>query len=132
MIYAVIKTESGFDSSAVSSKGAIGLMQMTPLTFNWLTNEKLDEGLDEGMLYDPETNIRYGVYYLSSLYRKYKNWDTAIAAYNAGPGNVDEWLEIEEYSSNGITLKKIPFKETRNHIKKVNRSLDYYDKLYND
>ena len=132
MIYAVIKTESGFDSSSVSSKGAVGLMQMTPSTFDWLTNEKLDEGLDKGMLFDPETNIRYGVYYLSTLYRKYKNWNTAVAAYNAGPGNVDEWLGIEEYSSNGITLKKIPFKETRNHIKKVNRALDYYNKLYND
>ena len=131
LVYAVIKTESGFDSSAVSDAGAIGLMQMMPDTFTWLTNDILRDRLAQGMLYDPETSIKYGVYYLSSLYSKYNNWDTALAAYNAGPGNVDDWLADEKYDKNqdGV-LDKIPFKETNNYVKKVNRALEAYDKLY--
>ena len=56
IIYAVIKTESDFDSSALSPDGAIGLMQIMPETFAWLT-DLLDESYESGMLYDPETNI---------------------------------------------------------------------------
>lgn len=130
IVYAVIKTESGFDASAKSSAGAIGLMQLMPDTFEWLTDSKLCEFLDAGMLYDPDTNIKYGVYYLSLLFGIYKNWDTALAAYNAGPGNVDEWLLDPTYSSNGVTLNDIPFKETRNYVKKVNRACEKYKELY--
>ena len=131
LVYAVIKTESGFDSSAVSDAGAVGLMQIMPDTFAWLTNDILRDRLAQGMLYDPETSIKYGAYYLSSLYAKYNNWDTALAAYNAGPGNVDDWLADERYDKNqdGV-LDKIPFKETDNYVRKVNRALDAYDKLY--
>ena len=60
LVWSVMKTESGFDSSAVSSKGAVGLMQMMPSTFEWLTDDILREYLGIGMLYDPETNIKYG------------------------------------------------------------------------
>jgi soluble lytic murein transglycosylase len=131
IVYAVMKTESGFDSSAVSDVGAVGLMQMMPDTFTWLTNDILRDRLAQGMLYDPETSIKYGVYYLSSLYAKYNNWDTALAAYNAGPGNVDDWLADEKYDKNqDRVLDKIPFKETNNYVRKVNRALDAYDKLY--
>jgi soluble lytic murein transglycosylase len=131
LIYAVIKTESGFDSSAVSKAGAIGLMQLMPDTFTWLTNDKLRDRLAQGMLYDPETSIKYGAYYLSFLYSQYNNWDTVLAAYNAGPGNVDSWLADERYDNDqdGV-LDKIPFKETNNYVKKVNRALQAYDELY--
>lgn len=131
LIYAVIKIESGFDQSAVSDAGAIGLMQMVPDTFLWLTNDRLKDRYSEGMLYDPNTNIKYGVYYLSTLYTKYGSWDTALAAYNAGPGNVDDWLSDPKYNANGDSaLDEIPYKETRNYIKKVNRARSMYDKLY--
>ena len=98
LVFAVIHTESSFDSGAVSSAGAVGLMQMTPDTFAWLTDEILFEHLENGMLYDPETNIRYGTYCLSYLYDRYGNWETAIAAYNGGLGNVDKWLEDDKYA----------------------------------
>ena len=130
IVYAVIKTESGFDASAQSGAGAIGLMQLMPDTFEWLTDSKLCEYLDRGMMYDPDTNIRYGVYYLSYLFGRYRDWSTALAAYNAGPGNVDEWLADAEYSSDGVTLKRIPFKETRNYVKKVNIASEKYKSLY--
>ncbi len=136
LVYAVIKTESGFDSSAVSGKGAIGLMQMMPATFEWLTDDILREYLGIGMLYDPETNIKYGTYYLSRLYNRFGDWDTALAAYNGGEGNVSEWLKDKKYSDDGIKLKtdKIPdeFSETKNYVKKVNKALKKYKELYNN
>ena len=74
VIYAVIRTESHFDSAAVSRAGAVGLMQLMPETFLWLTNDMLGEHLSEAVLYDPETNIRYGTYLLSRLYTRYGDW----------------------------------------------------------
>lgn len=131
LVYAVMKTESNFVSSARSNAGAVGLMQIMPDTFKWLTYDCLRERLGEGMLYNPETNIKYGIYYLAMLYDMYGNWDTALAAYNAGPGNVDEWLNDPEYADEeSNTLKKIPYKETRNYIKKINKALDNYNELY--
>ena len=131
LIYAVIKTESKFDSSAESSAGALGLMQMMPDTFSWLTNDRLGDRFSTGMLYDPETNIKYGVYYLSWLYDRYADWDIALAAYNAGPGNVDKWLEDPAVSDIETgKLINIPFKETREYVKKVNKALGKYESLY--
>ena len=133
LVYAVIKTESKFDSSAESSVGAIGLMQMMPDTFLWLAKDKLGDKFPAGMLYDAETNIKYGVYYLSWLYDRYSDWDIALAAYNAGLGNVDKWLEDPEISDlESGKLINIPFKETREYFKKVNKALDKYDRLYNE
>jgi len=136
LIYAVIKTESDFNSSAVSSKGAVGLMQMMPATFVWLSDDMLREHLDAGMLYDPETNIRYGTYYLSRLYNKFGDWNTALAAYNGGEGNVSNWLADSRYSEDGIKLiiENIPgeFSETKNYVKKVNKAFAKYKDLYTE
>ena len=129
-VYAVMKSESDFDSAAVSSAGAVGLMQMTPATFDWLTHEILFEHLESGMLYDPETNIRYGVYYLSRLYDRYGDWAVALAAYNAGPTNVDEWLGNPDYADGEGGLAYIPFAETRNYVEKVSKAAKVYDRIY--
>lgn len=132
LIYAIIKTESDFESNAVSHAGAVGLMQLMPSTFKDITENFLYENLDEGMLYDPETNIRYGVFYLSWLKTNFDNWDCVIAAYNGGIGNVQKWLKDPEYSEDGKTLiaKNIPFEETRNYVKKVNKAKEKYTELY--
>ncbi len=132
VIFAVIRTESSFDSGAVSSAGAVGLMQMMPATFEWLTDEMLFDHLDEGMLYDPETNIKYGTYLLSRLYDRYGDWELAFAAYNGGQGNVDEWLEDPEYADGEGGLKEIPFRETRQYVKKVADARDMYERLYGE
>ena len=132
MIFAVIRTESGFDSGAVSHAGAVGLMQIMPDTFAWLTNEMLFDHLDEGMLYDPETNIKYGTYYLSRLYDRYGDWALALAAYNGGQGNVDEWLEDSAYADGEGGLKEIPFRETRQYVKKALKARDVYERLYGE
>ena len=132
MIFAVIRTESGFDSGAVSHAGAVGLMQIMPDTFAWLTNEMLFDHLDAGMLYDPETNIKYGTYYLSRLYDRYGDWELALAAYNGGQGNVDEWLEDSAYADGEGGLKEIPFRETRQYVKKALKARDVYERLYGE
>ncbi len=129
VVYAVIKTESSFSSGAMSDAGAVGLMQIMPDTFNWLMT-MTKESLEEGMLYDPATNIKYGTYYLSYLYLRYNSWDEVFAAYNAGHGNVDEWLEDEQYTDKDGKLSRIPFEETKNYVKKVNNAIDVYKRLY--
>ena len=134
IIYATIKTESSFDPEAVSRVGAKGLMQLLPSTFEWLTSdEHLGENLTSNMLFDPETNIRYGTYYLKYLYTKFNyNWDTAIAAYNGGEGNVSEWLVDSRYSDGNGNLTDFPkdFSETENYVKKVNKARKVYLDLY--
>lgn len=130
LVYSVIRTESDFESGAVSRVGAIGLMQIMPDTFKWLTDDILFEHMEVGMLYDPETNIRYGTYYLSFLYDRYGSWDLVLAAYNGGPGNVDKWLEDGAYADGEGGLKKIPFKETRQFVRRVSKAWKKYDKLY--
>jgi soluble lytic murein transglycosylase len=131
VIYAIIKVESNFDASA-SSGEAHGLMQITPGTFEWLTgDDHFGEHLSTNKVYDPEVNIKYGVYYLKYLLVKFDyNWDTAFAAYNGGEGNVAKWLEDEKYSDGKGNLTKIPFSETENYVKKVNAAIDTYKKLY--
>ncbi|MBP3369740.1 MAG: lytic transglycosylase domain-containing protein [Clostridia bacterium] len=131
IIFAVIETESGFDNEATSSAGAMGLMQMMPSTFEWLTSsDHLGENLSPNSLYDPEVSIRYGTYYLKYLFEKFYNWDTVFAAYNGGEGNVVKWLSDPEYSDGNGNLTYIPFKETRNYVKKVNKAKDYYKNTY--
>ena len=134
VIYAVIKVESNFDPDAESSVGARGLMQMMPKTFEWLTgDEHLGEHLDKKMLFDPETSIKYGTYYLSYLYEKFdRNTSTVLAAYNGGEGNVAKWLKDPAYSDDGENLKDIPFKETKNYVSKVNGEIQAYKEIYYD
>lgn len=128
VIYAVIKTESGFVPDAVSPKGAVGLMQITPDTFDWLCT-KTGEEPNALLLYEPDTNIRYGTYFLSLLHNEYKAWDTVFAAYNAGRGRVNSWLKSEEYNNNG-RLKNIPYEETADYVKKVEKAETLYTRLY--
>ena len=129
LILAVIKTESDFKSDAVSGAGAIGLMQVTPDTFLWLSKKTEDRYEDTNLLYNPDINIKYGVYYLSWLYSRYGSWETALAAYNAGHGKVDDWLDNPDYSKGGA-LTSIPYKETREYVEKVMNAKDIYRKLY--
>lgn len=128
VVYAVIKTESGFTPDAVSLKGAIGLMQITPDTFDWLCSKTGGEA-NALLLYEPDTNIRYGTYFLSLLHNEYKAWDTVYAAYNAGRGRVNSWLASEEYNNNG-RLKNIPYEETASYVKKVEKAQSVYARLY--
>ncbi|MBE6640499.1 MAG: lytic transglycosylase domain-containing protein [Ruminococcaceae bacterium] len=129
IIYSVIKTESDFKSNARSYADAVGLMQITSDTCDWVAM-KLGEKSEFGLMYEPETNIRYGTYLISYLKLEYENWDTVFAAYNAGIGNVNKWLEDERYSDGDGVLKDIPFAETKAYVEKVNETRSVYKRLY--
>ena len=127
LVFAVIKVESNFDPDVVSSAGAIGLMQMLPSTYEWLTS-KLGDVYSEYGLYDPETNIKYGTYYLQYLYSRFGSWEKAVIAYNWGEGNFSKFLEDNGYESGDYD--SIPVGETKNYVKKVMHHWKKYNELY--
>lgn len=131
MVYAVIKAESGFDSQAVSPRGAKGLMQIMDSTGEWAAEKAGIDGFDKSMLLEPETNIKIGCWYLANLLKQFDN-DTvlALAAYNAGSGNVTKWLKDPEKSHDGKSLSNIPFPETENYVARIQKYYKMYKKLY--
>ena len=129
LVMGVIRTESSFIPDAVSPMGARGLMQIMPATAEWLA-ERMGFSHHEDDLFCPAYNIRMGTYYLRLLLNMFDVQDTALAAYNAGMGNVRNWLEDPRYSDDGKTLHTIPFLETRNYVERVNRYMEIYRELY--
>ncbi len=129
LVYAVIRAESGFDRKARSRAGAKGLMQLTEPTFQWMAGEYPPEngGLD---MFDVNDNIHCGCALLRRLLDHYGQLGVALAAYNAGIGNVDRWLEEGEHSEDGETLDSIPFPETEAYVEKVLKNQRIYRKLY--
>lgn len=130
LVYAVIKTESGFHTDAVSNVGARGLMQIMETTFDWIKNKMGD---DERVYYDmfkAEQNIRYGCWLLGYLYEEFGNVECVAAAYHAGRGNVNEWLADKRYSKDGKHLDNIPIKDTAHYVFKITRAMDTYIRLY--
>ena len=126
LIFSVINAESGFDKNTVSKKGAIGLMQIMPETAVFIAGKL---GVKTYDLFDPETNILFGSYYLKYLLSRFGDTITAVAAYNAGEGNVAKWLKIKEYSADGMTLKSVPYSETSAYIEKIKKSLKKYNRI---
>lgn len=130
LIYAIIKTESNFDPNAVSSKDAMGLMQLTKDT-HYFVISKLNIGeRPVNDLFDPKFNIESGSFFISFLIKDFEDLNTALAAYNAGRGNVKKWLSDSQYSKDGKTLYKIPFEETNKYVKKINTAYTIYKNLY--
>ena len=124
-VAAVILAESSYDPQAVSSVNAQGLMQIMPETGEWIAG-KFDETYVEGCLFDPETNIRYGCWYLGYLLRRYDGDKTcSTAAYHSGQGTVDGWLKNPEYSTDGRTLNIIGGPRANTYVGRV---LEYYEK----
>lgn len=125
LICAVIKSESDWNENATSSVGAEGLMQVMPDTASTVYNLGLVTNYDPSDLYDPATNINYGVAYLSYLQKYTKDEREVIAAYNAGLGNVQQWLSSGQDISESIT-----FSETATYLTKVDAAKVVYKTLY--
>ncbi|HNU79796.1 MAG TPA: lytic transglycosylase domain-containing protein, partial [Bacillota bacterium] len=82
-------------------------------------------------LFDPETNIMLGSWYIEHLTNYYKgSFELVFAAYNGGRGNVDKWLKDKNLSSDGITLDTIPFSETKNYLEKLRKNYNIYKIIY--
>ena len=125
LIYALIKAESNFKADAVSNKNAQGLMQLMFATAEEVANKNGIELTEENIL-DPEININIGTKYISTLLEKYECVELAIAAYNAGIGNVDKWIEKGIIKSDGSDIENIPFKETNTYVRKIMRDYKIY------
>ena len=123
LLAAVIYTESKFDADARSDAGAVGLMQLLPDTARGIAARTGGGGFVESDLLDPEINVRYGSWYLRHLLDRYHDVRTALAAYHAGQGNVDDWLR----DGGGIR-----FPETRHYVEKVLDARQVYADVYAD
>lgn len=132
LVAAVIFNESRFDPQAVSRVGARGLMQIMEETGEWIAGRlgELDAyGAED--LFEADTNIRYGVWYLSYLSRIFDGDMVKIAAgYHAGQNRVLGWLENPEYSSDGKTLDAIPYPDTHQYVQRVVDTYAMYIKHY--
>lgn len=135
LVCAVIRTESRFNKDAVSKKGASGLMQIIETTGDWASTNIELEDYNYGKIFEPEINIEIGCWYMGKLLEQYGgNKNTALAAYNAGSGNVSSWLSDSKYSSDGYNLSDIPFGETKRYVARINDYEPIYKKLleFND
>lgn len=131
LVAGIILAESKFVPKAKSHRGAIGLMQIMPETGQWIAKNINDKSYNDAKLYDPETNIHYGVWYLSFLMKEFNsNEILAIAAYNAGHGQIEHWQDIYHWDSSFNDYKKIPYEETRTYVQKVLKNKSSYKKLY--
>jgi soluble lytic murein transglycosylase len=121
LLAAVIYQESKFRSNAKSDSGAIGLMQLQPGTAKGIAIRTGGSRFQTSDLYNPEINVRYGSWYLRHLLDKYEDEETALAAYNAGQRNVDEWR---------AQGKEIQFSETREYVDRVEHLKGVYHDAY--
>ena len=129
LIYSVIKVESNFNKNAVSNKGAMGLMQITLDTAEYIARLKGVE-FDKSDLFNENINIDFGCYYLRYLIDKFNSIETAICAYNAGETKVRGWLKNKANSVDGKSLTFIPINETREYLNKIQSTFAKYKKYY--
>lgn len=139
LVYALIKCESNFASNHITEEGRIGLMSLSEETFLHLTTDVLGENLNEGLLYDPETNLRYGIYYLFLLFTHYGDWELSLCAYLTNQETTDRWLDAaqtadktqaEEKKDGTVSDFTIPDKDIRARVNKIQKVQEKYEKLY--
>lgn len=130
-IYAIIKAESNFNEKANSQSGAKGLMQIMDSTAKDIAKTIGINNEEEFDLYNPSINIMLGTKYFSDLLKEYNgNIDLALAAYNAGKGNIKKWIENGIIKADGSDIENIPFKETNMYVRKIKQNYKMYQDLY--
>jgi soluble lytic murein transglycosylase len=131
LIAGVIYAESHFREGRTSHAGAEGLMQITPATADDIARKSGGTAFETKDLHTPQVNIAYGSFYLRYLLDRYDGNETlAIAAYNAGYGNVDRWVADSNRQGRDFTAAEIPFGETRAYVDKVLKARDDYLDTY--
>ena len=130
LIAAVIYAETKFDART-SPTGALGLMQIEPATAEFLAHRSGGTGFQIADLAEPQVNISYGAYYLRYLLDHYGGNETlALAAYNGGQTNVDDWLARAHAAGVRFTVASIPFPQTRAYVERVEHAQRSYAKQY--
>jgi soluble lytic murein transglycosylase len=130
LIAGVIYAESKF-SDQTSHAGARGLMQITPPTAEAIAQRTGGVRFEQEDLADPQVNISYGAWYLRHMLDRYgDNVVLALAAYNAGQGNVDKWIAQARAEDRELTIEAIPFAETRAYVDRVLEARDDYRSAY--
>lgn len=133
LVMGLMRQESAFNKKVVSSAQAIGLMQLLPSTATRVARSMGTNLPDRSDLKKPVVNIQLGVKYLSGLLNEFEdNIIFALASYNAGPGKVKEWIETRSDLKPLEFMESIPYKETRNYVKKVLRNYVIYKTLYGE
>lgn len=131
LVVGVILAESKFDPKACSPYEARGLMQLMPETATWIAGQIEDDNFSIDKLYDPKVNIKYGTWYLSELKSEFgDNEILVLAAYNAGRGNVHNWMKKYNWNDDFSNYDEIPFPETREYVKRVLVNKQEYKRLY--
>ncbi len=131
LIAAVIYVESKFDPLAVSTSGARGLMQLMPETAEWCANKIGISEFNNNMLFEPDSNLNIGSWYLSNLMEQFDgNLPVVLAAYNGGRNRVKRWLNEGTWDGKVNTVQNIPITETRNYVKRVVNTYKSYQELY--
>lgn len=125
LVASLINAESSFNPEAISTSGAIGLMQILPSTGEYIASI-LGEDYKAINLKDPTTNIKYGCFYLNYLSKKFSEEKTLLSAYNAGETVVSKWLKNEIYSKDGRNLDNIPYPVTKNYVEKIITGKKHY------
>ena len=133
IIFSIMREESRYQTDVVSPAKAIGLMQLIPQTGKVTAKELGIKDYNKKKLYDPDTNIRLGSYYFKKVLDEFGgNVFFALGGYNAGPHRIHEWkkrfpgLNMDEF------VEEIPFRETRNYIRRVLRSYGAYKTIYGE
>ncbi len=135
LVFSVIKVESNFLPKATSNVGARGLMQLMEDAYDWVKFRLDDDSESYEDMYDPETNIKYGTYYLSFLMDRYDDSiDLAAAAYHCGMGQVDSWLEDGTISAEKFDVNDIPKEndQTSHYVNKINDAYTAYKKILSE
>ena len=133
LVMGLMRQESAFNKKVISSANAIGLMQLLPTTATRVARSMRTELPDQNDLKKPEVNIQLGVKYLSGLLGDFDdNIVFALASYNAGPGRVRQWMNLRSDLKPLEFMESIPYKETRNYVKKVLRNYVIYKTLYGE
>jgi soluble lytic murein transglycosylase len=132
LVAAVIRSETNYRTGKESRKGALGLMQIMPDTADWVVQKAGFQNVSEDLLRNrADVSIQIGSWYLNSLIKQFdENNVAAVAAYNAGPGNVRKWLDSGVWNGELDHVKDIPFGETRHYVQRVIYYYNKYKELY--
>ena len=130
IIYAYMLNTSNFKSNYVSDEGRVGLMQLSESAFLQASYTVTGEYADTGLMYDPDSNVRYGTYMMSFMYTEYNRWKTVIAAMLTDKATVEGWMENPKYTDSNGNLVTIPDSAVAEKVQRIEKDIELYQSLY--